>query len=51
MKSKQGCGQNLGGGGRITLASHHYKFWGDASPRPPVIYAPDYYAWLFYNLH
>ena len=31
MKSKQGCGQNLGG--RITLASHHYKVWGDASPR------------------
>jgi len=30
-------GQNLGG--RITLASPHYEFWGDASPRPPGVYA------------
>ena len=28
-----------GGGERITLASPHYEFWGDASPRPPGVYA------------
>ena len=30
-------GQNLGG--RITLASPLYQFWGDASPHPPGVYA------------